>query len=46
MTHGVDERATPDLALKGVLVPSQRYLSTESATAPVLAFSDNDEEAV
>ncbi len=46
MTYGVAERATPALAFRPVLVPSQRYLSTESATAPVLAFSETKEEAV
>ncbi len=46
MTYGVAERATPDLAFRRVLGPSQRYLSTESATAPVLAFSETKEEAV
>jgi len=46
MTYGVAERATPDLDFRRVLVPSQRYLSTESATAPVLAFFETKEEAV
>ncbi len=46
MTYGVAERTTLDLAFRRVLVPSQRYLSTESATAPVLAFSESKEEAV
>ena len=46
MTFGVAERATPDLAFRRVLGPSQRYLSTESATVPVLAFSETKQEAV
>jgi len=46
MTYGVAERVTPDLVFRRVLVLSQRYLSTESATAPVLAFSETKEEAV
>ena len=46
MTHGVAERAAPELDFRRVLVLSQRYLSTESATAPVLAFSETKEEAV
>ena len=33
---------TPD----AVINAAQRYLSTESATAPVLAFSETKEEAV
>ena len=48
MTRSAADNTVRDLTFKRVLVISaaQRYLSTESATAPVLASSETKEEAL